>query len=58
MSRPSPPVKTKQIMIRFTLEEYQQIRTAAYARGLDMGPMLADLVRPLIPGLPQKPADD
>ena len=44
-------------MIRFTLEEYQQIRTATNARGLDMGPMLADLEhdlwqQPAVRGVP------
>ena len=41
-------LKTKTIMLRFTKDEYTAIRAIAFSRGLDMGPMLIELLRPTI----------
>lgn len=45
----------KKITIRLTEQEFRTVRDAAYSRGLDMGPMLADLLRPLLPRLDERP---
>jgi predicted DNA binding CopG/RHH family protein len=56
-----PVRKSKQIAIRLSLEEWQAVRQAAYSRGLEMGPMVAEWIRPHIErlkGTPREVPDD
>jgi hypothetical protein len=40
--------KSKQVTVRLSLEDWKAVRNAAYSKGKDIGPMLADWIRPRI----------
>lgn len=46
--QPRAETKPKSIMLRVSTDDYLAIRQAAYLRGMEMGPMLLELLAPVV----------